>query len=92
LLVKVRRNEHKDVKAANRIGYNYGLWSQRRRFSALVEVVSRLARSLKAECIYLFGSQASGLAEPGSDYDVLVVGRIGFTRHQRGYLMIYCGD
>ena len=41
--------------------------------SVLNEVVSRLAKGLQAECIYLFGSQAGGLAGPGSDYDLLVV-------------------
>ena len=52
--------------------------------SALDEVVYRLAKGLQAERIYLFGSQASGLAEPGSDYDLLVVlPRSDLPRHQR---------
>ena len=51
---------------------------------ALDEVVSRLVRGLKAEQIYLFGSQASGLAGPGSDYDLLVVvPHSDLPRHQR---------
>ena len=52
--------------------------------SALDEVVSRLAEGLQAERIYLFGSQASGLAKTGSDYDLLVVvPRSDLPRHQR---------
>ena len=51
---------------------------------ALDEVVSRLAVGLDAERIYLFGSQASGTARPGSDYDLLVVvPRSDLPRHQR---------
>jgi predicted nucleotidyltransferase len=51
---------------------------------ALDEVVSRLASGLKAESIYLFGSQASDLAGPGSDYDLLVVvPGSDLPRHQR---------
>jgi predicted nucleotidyltransferase len=50
----------------------------------LNDVVSRLAKGLGAEQIYLFGSQASGQAEPGSDYDLLVVvPRSRLPRHQR---------
>jgi predicted nucleotidyltransferase len=50
----------------------------------LDEVVSRLASGLKPERIYLFGSQASGQAGPGSDYDLLVVvPRSDLPRHQR---------
>jgi len=52
--------------------------------SVLDEVVSRLANGLQAERIYLFGSQASGLADPGSDYDLLVVvPSSNIPRHQR---------
>ena len=52
--------------------------------SLLDEAVSRLAKGLKAERIYLFGSQASGLAGSGSDYDLLVVvPRSNMPRHQR---------
>ncbi len=52
--------------------------------SILDEVVSRLANGLQAECIYLFGSQASGLADPDSDYDLLVVvPSSNMPRHQR---------
>jgi predicted nucleotidyltransferase len=52
--------------------------------SILDEVVSRLAKGLQAERIYLFGSQASGLAGAGSDYDLLVVvPRSDLPRHQR---------
>ena len=52
--------------------------------SILDEVVSRLAKGLQAERIYLFGSQASGQAGPGSDYDLLVVvPRSDLPRHQR---------
>jgi predicted nucleotidyltransferase len=52
--------------------------------STLDEVVSRLAKGLQAERIYLFGSQAAGLAERGSDYDLLVVvPRSNLPRHQR---------
>ncbi len=50
----------------------------------LDEVISRLARGLKAERIYLFGSRASGQAGPGSDYDLLVVvPHSDLPRHQR---------
>jgi len=52
--------------------------------SILDEVVSRLAKGLQAERIYLFGSQASDQAGPGSDYDLLVVvPRSDLPRHQR---------
>jgi len=50
----------------------------------LDEVVSRLARGLKPECIYLFGSQSSGKAGRGSDYDLLVVvPNSNLPRHRR---------
>jgi predicted nucleotidyltransferase len=39
----------------------------------LKEAVARLANGLQAEQIYLFGSQATDQARPGSDYDLLVV-------------------
>src|SRR3989304_1719763 len=52
--------------------------------SVLDEIVSRLANGLQAERIYLFGSQASGLAGPGSDYDLLVVvPHSDLPRHRR---------
>ena len=52
--------------------------------SPLDEVVSRLVKGLGAERIYLFGSQASRKAAPGSDYDLLVVvPRSKLPRHQR---------
>jgi len=52
--------------------------------SILDEVVSRLAKGLQAQRIYLFGSQASDQAGPGSDYDLLVVvPRSDLPRHQR---------
>ena len=38
----------------------------------LEDIVSRLARELEPERIYLFGSMARGDAGPDSDYDVLV--------------------
>jgi predicted nucleotidyltransferase len=50
----------------------------------LDEVVSRLAKGLGAERIYLFGSHASGDATPSSDYDLLVVvPHSELPRHQR---------
>ena len=50
----------------------------------LDDIVSRLARGLSPERIYLFGSQASGLAGPGSDIDLLiVVPRSDLPRHRR---------
>ena len=50
----------------------------------LDDIVLRLTRGMKAERIYLFGSQASGLAEQGSDYDLLVVvPRSTLPRHRR---------
>ena len=50
----------------------------------LGEVVARLAKGLNAEQIYLFGSQASGFADQGSDYDLLVVvPRTDLPRHRR---------
>jgi predicted nucleotidyltransferase len=52
--------------------------------SILDEIVSRLAKGLGAEQIYLFGSQARGQAGPGSDYDLLVVvPKSDLTRYQR---------
>ena len=50
----------------------------------LDDIVSRLARGLRAERIYLFGSQASGQARQDSDYDLLVVvPRSKLPRHRR---------
>ena len=50
----------------------------------LDEIVSRLAKGLGAERIYLFGSQASGQASPGSDFDVLVITpHSNLPRHKR---------
>lgn len=50
----------------------------------LREIVSRLVKGLKAEKIYLFGSQAEGRAVSGSDYDLLVVvPESDIPRHQR---------
>ena len=50
----------------------------------LDDIVSRLAKGLKADRIYLFGSQASGQADQGSDYDLLVVvPRSELPRHRR---------
>ncbi len=52
--------------------------------AVLEEIVSRLAKGLSAECIYLFGSQASGQAVGGSDIDLLVVTpHSNLPRHQR---------
>jgi predicted nucleotidyltransferase len=48
------------------------------------EIVSRLAKGLRAEQIYLFGSQARGQADQASDIDLLVVvPRSNLPRHQR---------
>ena len=54
-------------------------------FSPLLDdVVSRLIKGMPAERIYLFGSQASGLGDQNSDYDLLVVvPRSDLPRHQR---------
>ena len=50
----------------------------------LDEVVARLARGLKPERIYLFGSRASGKSGQGSDYDLLVVvSSSDLPRHRR---------
>jgi len=50
----------------------------------LDDIVLRLAKGLRAECIYLFGSQARGDADQGSDYDLLVVvPRSDLPRHRR---------
>ena len=50
----------------------------------LDDIVSRLARGLRPESIYLFGSQASGQAGRGSDYDLLVVvPHSDLPRHRR---------
>lgn len=52
--------------------------------STLNEIISRLAKGLGAEQIYLFGSRASGQAGPDSDYDLLVVvPRSDLPRHKR---------
>jgi len=54
-------------------------------FSPLLDdIVSRLARGLRPERIYLFGSQAIGRANRESDYDLLiVVSRSDLPRHRR---------
>lgn len=39
----------------------------------LAEIVKRLQREFAPERIYLFGSQARGVAGPDSDYDLMVV-------------------
>jgi predicted nucleotidyltransferase len=50
----------------------------------LDDIVSRLAKGMKAERIYLFGSQASGHADHNSDYDLLVVvPHSNLPRHRR---------
>jgi uncharacterized protein len=50
----------------------------------LDDIVSRLASGLSPERIYLFGSQASGKASLGSDYDLLVVvPHSNLPRHRR---------
>ena len=52
--------------------------------SVISEIVSRLVKGSKVEQIYLFGSQASGLAGPTSDIDLLVVvPSSDLPRHQR---------
>jgi uncharacterized protein len=52
--------------------------------AVLNDIVTRLAKGLGAERIYLFGSQASGQAGQGSDYDLLVVvPRSNLPRHRR---------
>ncbi|HZF34751.1 MAG TPA: nucleotidyltransferase domain-containing protein [Candidatus Angelobacter sp.] len=43
--------------------------------AALAVVVTRLVETLDPEAIYLFGSRASGIARPDSDFDLLVVTR-----------------
>jgi len=51
---------------------------------SLKEVVDRLVRGLQPERIYLFGSQARGEADEGSDIDLLlVVPESDLPRHQR---------
>jgi predicted nucleotidyltransferase len=50
----------------------------------LNDIVSRLLKGLRPERIYLFGSRASGKANQGSDYDLLVVvPRSNLPRHRR---------
>jgi uncharacterized protein len=50
----------------------------------LDEIVFRLVKGLDAESIYLFGSQAEGRSETGSDYDILVVlPQSDLPRHRR---------
>lgn len=50
----------------------------------LEEIIERLARGLRPERIYLFGSQATGQNKPGSDVDVLVVlPESDLPRHKR---------
>jgi predicted nucleotidyltransferase len=50
----------------------------------LEEAINRLARGIRAESIYLFGSQAIGQGHPDSDYDLLViVPQSNIPRHQR---------
>ena len=39
----------------------------------LAEIVNRLVPALRPQRIYLFGSQARGDADEGSDYDLLIV-------------------
>ena len=51
---------------------------------SLKEVVDRLVRGLQPERIYLFGSQARGEADEGSDIDLLlVVPDSDLPRHRR---------
>ena len=50
----------------------------------LAEIVKRLVRGLQPERIYLFGSQARGQADAGSDIDLLlVVPDSDVPRHRR---------
>lgn len=50
----------------------------------LKEVIDRLVRGLQPDRIYLFGSQARGQADEGSDIDLLlVVPDSDLPRHQR---------
>jgi len=50
----------------------------------LQEIVDRLVEGLQPERIYLFGSQARGQAEPGSDVDLLlIVPDSDLPRHRR---------
>ena len=50
----------------------------------LEEVVNRLVRGMQPDRIYLFGSQASGQADPGSDIDLLLVlPESDLPRHRR---------
>lgn len=50
----------------------------------LNEVVERLVRGLEPDQLYLFGSQAKGKADEGSDIDLLlVVPDSDLPRHQR---------
>ncbi|MFQ5855110.1 MAG: nucleotidyltransferase domain-containing protein [Anaerolineae bacterium] len=50
----------------------------------LKEIVDRLVRGLQPERIYLFGSQARGQADEGSDIDLLlVVPDSDLPRHRR---------
>ena len=50
----------------------------------LEEIIERLARGLQPERIYLFGSQARGHSDEGSDIDLLVVvPDSDLPRHQR---------
>ncbi len=47
-------------------------------------IVERLVSGLHPERIYLFGSQARGQADEGSDFDLLiVVSESDLPRHQR---------
>ena len=39
----------------------------------LKEIVDRLVRGMEPDSIYLFGSQARGQTDPGSDIDLLLV-------------------
>lgn len=50
----------------------------------LQEIIDRLVRGLQPDRIYLFGSQATGQADEGSDIDLLlVVPESDLPRHRR---------
>jgi predicted nucleotidyltransferase len=57
--------------------------------AVLDEIVRRLVEALQPERIYLFGSQARGDADEGSDYDLMVVLRTSdrprYEREQAAY-------
>jgi len=49
----------------------------------ITEMVRRIVEHLRPERVILFGSYATGLQDPGSDVDLLVIARVKGARRQK---------